>query len=102
MNSNENRMPVPLTDKNLDHVVGGRGRSIYNGKYYVYDGRSVDVINKYVCPHCGAPLQAADWPFTMYKCYFCNESWYFEDKLVPDLNNSKWREVSKEEYDRHS
>ena len=102
MSTSKYRVAMPLPDKNLDNVHGGSNRSKYAGKYYVFDGQTSDEENKYDCPLCGLPLTHFGWPFTIFKCLMCNKSWYYEDKLVPDLKNPLWREVSEKEYANHS
>ena len=101
MSTSKFRVAMPLPDKNLDNVHGGSNRSKYAGKYYVWDN-GLEETNKYLCPLCGLPLADSGWPFTTFKCLMCNKSWYFEDKLIPDLKNPLWREVSEKEYANHT
>lgn len=88
-----------MNDKELEQVHGGEvGWTIYKGRYYKYIGNSSknNQDRKYICPKCGRRLHTgAGWRFY---CDECNESWFFEAKLAPNLNSGVWQEVDISEY----
>ena len=46
---------------------------------------------KYICPKCGRPVHyGSGW---RYYCDQCDESWYFEKSLNPNLNSGLWKEI---------
>ena len=87
---------IELSDEELKVVQGGFSYWKNNdGGYYKYTGSNPD--QKYLCPKCGRPVhEGTGWRFY---CDPCDESWFFEDKLTPNLNSGAWTSISKEEYD---
>lgn len=90
---------LELDDSSLAGVSGGRFVAEQNGRYYRYEGAgpSEDWSGCYLCPNCGHPLSWGIWQ--RYHCDVCDESWYWEDKLVVNTANSAWREITKETYE---
>ena len=87
---------VELTDDELEGVQGGYIICSRDGKYYTYTGSDPD--QKYVCPNCGRPVhEGTGWRFY---CDACDESWFFERCLAPNLSSGAWTEISEEEYVR--
>lgn len=87
---------VELTDEELGRAQGGFDICAHDGQYYLYKGNDSDL--KYTCPNCGRPVhEGAAWRFY---CDACDESWFFESALEPNLSSGAWKEISKEEYTR--
>ncbi len=95
--TNSNFVAAQISDDELAGVAGGYNLTYdeATGKYYAWEGS--DTNTKYVCPKCGRPLKAGFMNFKFY-CDPCDESWFFEGKLNPNLNGG-WKEISKDEYD---
>ena len=86
---------VELTDEELGEIQGGYCLYEKDGNYYGYTGHDANL--KYLCPNCGQPLhESFGWRFC---CDSCDESWFFESSLVPNLSSGAWTQISKEQYD---
>ena len=92
-----------LSDEQLGSVAGGQTECTYNGKRYKYVGATDagssagrnwrdDYDKCYLCPNCGRPVHYGSW--FRYYCDPCDESWYYESKLIPNLTTGVWKEVS--------
>lgn len=84
-----------LTDEQLKPVNGGLMETKYQGKRYRYvgDGKifyDSDWDKCYLCPNCGGPVHLGAWQ--RFYCDPCNESWYWESKLIPNLASGLWEE----------
>ena len=92
-----------LSDEQLGGVAGGQTECTYNGKRYKYVGATDagssagrnwrdDYDKCYLCPNCGRPVHYGSW--FRYYCDPCDESWYYESKLIPNLTTGVWKEIS--------
>ena len=87
-----------LSDEQLGEVTGGQTECTYNGKRYKYVGTpgwfsyKRDWDKCYLCPNCGRPVHYG--AFYRYYCDACDESWYYESKLIPNLTTGVWKEIS--------
>lgn len=86
-----------LEDDQLDGVMGGKKELDYNGKHYRYEGRKIpesgyeeDWGRSYLCPNCGQPLRYSTW--SRYRCDLCDDSWYWESNLIPNIESGLWKE----------
>lgn len=90
-----------IPDEFLGQVFGGKKHFEINGRYFEYTGSilcwSSDWDHCYLCPRCGRPVHYGKW--ARFYCDPCDESWYWEEKLVPNLASGLWKELTKEEYD---
>ena len=91
-----------LSDEQLEGVAGGQTECTYNGKRYKYVGATDsgssagrnwrdDYDKCYLCPNCGRPVHYGSW--FRYYCDPCDESWYYESKLIPNLTTGVWKEI---------
>ena len=87
---------VELTDEELGEIQGGYNYAHMGNNYYEYTGSDPD--QKYLCPRCGRPVHKG-WGWRFY-CDPCDESWFVELALEPNLSSGAWTSISKEEYDR--
>ena len=95
-----------LPDEELDQVVGGKdthdeyiGENKNGGlwgtctmnvfKRYKWEGG--DINRKYFCPNCGRFVHKGSWG--RFYCDPCNESWYMEDFLKPNLDAWVFKEI---------
>ena len=87
-----------VSDEDLDKVTGGLDyvEIKSTGKYYAWNGSDFHDGQKFLCPNCGRPVHYG-WGYRYY-CDPCNASWYYEDKLVPNIKCSSWKEISQEAY----
>lgn len=84
-----------MTDQDLEKVQGGGMywyKDIKNDKYYRFIGNDdKDMNRKFVCPKCGRRVHYGKaWRFY---CDECNESWFLEENLKPNLNSGVWLEI---------
>lgn len=88
-----------LSDEQLAGVTGGLGYAEAGGRYYRYIGSDSesDYGKRYLCPKCGRPMRYGVW--LRFTCDSCDESWYYEDALVPNAASGVWEEISKADYD---
>ncbi len=96
MSDKQNNSASVVPDQDLNEVTGGyiTCEDSSTGKYYKYTGNDKD--KKYACPNCGRPVHSgAGWRFY---CNPCNESWFCEGLLRPNLNSGVWKEISEQEY----
>ncbi len=95
-NSRADTNKVQLNDADLADATGGyiTVQDEATGKYYVWKGK--DANTKYVCPKCGRPVKAGFMNLKFY-CDPCDDSWFFESNLNPNLNGG-WKEISEAEY----
>lgn len=97
-----------LPDEELDQVSGGYdtydkfiGKKFYPG---LWGGNTVeknvckrykwecgDINLKYRCPNCGRLVHKGSW--NQFYCDPCNESWFFEDYLDPNLDAWVFKEI---------
>lgn len=93
----ENKMnSVELTDEELETVQGGFDVCRQDGHFYKYVGTDPD--QKYLCPNCGGPVhEGTGWRFY---CDACDESWFLENRLNPNLASGSWSRISRAEYER--
>ncbi len=96
-NTNPETNDAQLNDTELAEVSGGYNLTYDEAtdKYYRWCG--TDSSKKYLCPKCGRPVKAGFMNFKFY-CDPCDDSWFFEGKLNPNLDGG-WKEISKDEYD---
>lgn len=93
-----------LSDDELKEAVGGVNNKYrkVGENYYHWEGECSfggDGINeRYLCPRCGGRLHSGMW--FHYYCDPCDESWYWEDSLIPNTMSSYWVPCSKEEYEK--
>ena len=91
-----------LNDGQLEGVAGGQMECSYNGKRYKYVGRlyeagsgksdyKEDWDKCYLCPNCGRPVHYGTG--FRYYCDPCDESWFYESKLIPNLTTGMWKEI---------
>ncbi len=88
---------IEVADEILGEVNGGYDKYHDSSaeKYYIWNGNS-RTAEKYLCPNCGRPVHyGSGW---RYYCDPCNESWFFESSLRPNIAAGYWKEVSEEEY----
>ena len=85
---------VELTDEELGEIQGGYNYAHMGNNYYEYTGSDPD--QKYLCPRCGRPVHKG-WGWRFY-CDPCDESWFVELALEPNLSSGAWTSISKEEY----
>lgn len=98
MTPEKNRV-TSVSDKELAEITGGYDKyhDATANRYYLWSNK-VDCAKKYLCPNCGRPVNPGFLNIT-FKCKPCDASWYYEDRLRPNLSSGAWTEVSKEEYD---
>ncbi len=91
-----------LTDAELAEVTGGLDflHVSSTDKYYRWSGSSSQDGQKFLCPNCGRPVHSGS--MYRYYCDPCNESWYFESKLVPNFSSGLWKQISRVEYNSYS
>ena len=94
-----------LPDEELDQVVGGKDThyELVDRKYVgpwgkcpmdvikVYKWEGGDINRKYFCPNCGRFVHKGSWG--LFYCDPCNESWFLEDWLVPNLDAWVFKEI---------
>ena len=99
MSADEKLQGQSLADDQLAKTSGGRTKyhDVQNDKYYIFSSSFHTYDEQYLCPNCGQPLSSNFGIY--YTCGACNESWFNEDKLVPNVAN--WSCVSKSEYDKN-
>ena len=84
-----------LPDEELNEVVGGKdihdefvgqkkGGLTRINVYKRYKWEGGDINRKYFCPNCGRFVHKGSWG--RFYCDPCNESWYIESLLVPNLD----------------
>ena len=83
-----------LSEDELGGVQGGYEYTCENGSYYKYVGMNLDL--KYLCPKCGRPLHVGT--AGLFYCDPCDEKWFFEKSLDPNLQSGAWKSITKEEY----
>ena len=98
MSENETPDARELTDEQLENVSGGLREIKYKGKWYRYVGNGnmfygSDWDKCYLCPNCGRPVHHGSWE--RFYCDPCDESWYWESKLIPNLASGLWQEKTK-------
>lgn len=95
-----------LADEELERVSGGQTHfATTDGRYFTYIGKSgddreylKDFNRRYCCPRCKRPVHYGVGD--RYYCDACDESWYYESKLLLNLAGGLYKEVSREEYER--
>lgn len=85
-----------LDDEQLGRVAGGLRELDWKGKHYKYVGELNYFVDSewnasYLCPRCGGPVHVG-LGFRFY-CDPCDESWYYESRLVPNLASGLCQEV---------
>ena len=58
-------------------------------KIYKWEGGDINL--KYRCPNCGRLVHKGSW--NQFYCDPCNESWFFEDYLDPNLDAWVFKEI---------
>ena len=56
-----------------------------------YEWEGGDINRKYFCPNCGRFVHKGSWG--RFYCDPCNESWYMEDFLKPNLDAWVFKEI---------
>ena len=83
---------MELKKEELEKVNGGY--FVYEddgGRFYQFVGKKSQRDMKYICPKCGRPVHyGSGW---RYYCDQCDESWYFEKSLNPNLKSGLWKEI---------
>lgn len=83
-----------LDDSELGEVSGGITETTYNGRKYKWNGGTLTYDSTwdkaFLCPRCGRPVHYGI--LNRYYCDACDESWYYESKLVPNLAGGLWEE----------
>ena len=94
----KNSPASPVRDEDLTQVSGGRSKihDASTGKYYEWYGTFKN-SEKYLCPKCGGKLDSF-WGY-YFSCGPCDETWYYEDKLIPNYSSGYWHEITKAQYD---
>lgn len=93
-----------LRDKELKEVVGGvdnKYRQVGNNYYhwtgdFTLGGRGVN--ERYLCPKCGRKLHLGAW--LHFYCDPCDDDWWWEDSLIPNVESRYWVPCSKAEYEK--
>lgn len=95
-----------LNDKDLEKAVGGGDNQVYwawNGKFYKWQGSADgrDCNERYLCPKCGGPvhLTGEGICYGDYTCDSCYEDWWYEEDLIPNVKNWRYREITQWDYD---
>lgn len=87
-----------LTNKELENVYGGY--FLFrddDDRCYQFQGKKSQRDQKYACPNCGRPVHyGSSW---RYYCDHCNESWFFEKCLDPNLKSGLWVEIDPEDFE---
>ncbi len=96
-NTQNNAATEKLTDSELGAVAGGFSKfeDTTTGKCYKFTGS--DTNAKYLCPNCGRPVHRGD--LGKFYCDPCDDSWFWEDDLLPNLKSGVWKEISKDEFE---
>lgn len=85
-----------LNDNELEHVYGGYNyvritRNFRNDFYLHYTGGENGRDRKYLCPKCGRLVHyGKGWS---YYCDPCDEHWFSEDQLIPNVAGGLWESV---------
>ncbi len=100
-NTQNQAMPQQLNDSELEMATGGMDwyQDRKNDRYYKWTGGD-NTSEKYRCPNCGRLLHAG-WG-NRYYCDPCNESWFYESKLVLNMGDNLWKECSWAEWYNHN
>lgn len=102
MNEKEPEDVRELSEEDLKEAVGGRNHCYWywDGEYWFWDaGLTTKACNeRYLCPKCGGPLHFS-WGFRYY-CDPCNDSWYWEDSLIPNIKSKHYIRTTKADYDK--
>lgn len=93
-----------LSEDELKEATGGRNNRYrkIGDQYYYWDGGLCPggdgILERYLCPKCGGVLHMG-WGMHFY-CDPCDDHWWWEETLVPNLKSKYWIKCSKEDYEK--
>lgn len=94
MDENKHEGVTELDDSQLEGIAGGITETSYNGKKYKWNGGTLTYDKTwdqaYCCPRCGRPVHYGI--LNRFYCDPCDDWWYYEDKLLPNLSSGLWEE----------